>query len=339
MTIKNILITSILLTSSSTAIAELFVSPISKNYKEASISFGKSDVDYDAGNLERTFISGSYSLPQSDKLNLFAFGQFGFDVEDGDGFIFGGGAKGPLAFSSGTNINLHWYSQFAYLSEDYGTENNVSQKGSGYEILLGLVSVHSLDSNLTVWGGLEIIPLSDLEVEVVGTFTGREEFNLADVQLGKAIPSTGTVEFERDDMLGLRLGAEYGSLSFSLSLMNETTVMIGYRKPLGSVIKSTRYRPKNKISAQPEKVYRSPPQPAPVSVSSPTPLANEQPYFTGSPVLQAQQALSSMGYDPGPIDGVMGARTQSALKKLQQDQGLPVTGTLDSSTRAALGIE
>src|SRR5918999_821988 len=31
-------------------------------------------------------------------------------------------------------------------------------------------------------------------------------------------------------------------------------------------------------------------------------------------VKQAQQALKEKGYDPGPIDGVMGARTQEAIK-------------------------
>jgi peptidoglycan hydrolase-like protein with peptidoglycan-binding domain len=54
-------------------------------------------------------------------------------------------------------------------------------------------------------------------------------------------------------------------------------------------------------------------------------------------VTRAQEALKQAGHDPGPIDGVVGARTTAALRAYQQAQGLRPTGQLDDETRATLG--
>jgi len=56
-------------------------------------------------------------------------------------------------------------------------------------------------------------------------------------------------------------------------------------------------------------------------------------------VKQVQEKLSAQGYDPGPVDGKMGPRTQQALKKLQEDRSLSTSGQLDQQTLATLGIE
>jgi peptidoglycan hydrolase-like protein with peptidoglycan-binding domain len=56
-------------------------------------------------------------------------------------------------------------------------------------------------------------------------------------------------------------------------------------------------------------------------------------------VKAAQQALKEKGYDPGTIDGVMGPKTQAALKDFQKAQGLQETGRLDGETMAKLGVE
>ncbi len=52
-----------------------------------------------------------------------------------------------------------------------------------------------------------------------------------------------------------------------------------------------------------------------------------------------QQALKGKGYDPGPIDGLMGPNTTQALKSFQKAEGLKDTGRLDMDTRQKLGIE
>jgi peptidoglycan hydrolase-like protein with peptidoglycan-binding domain len=51
---------------------------------------------------------------------------------------------------------------------------------------------------------------------------------------------------------------------------------------------------------------------------------------------QAQERLRDLGLDPGPIDGVLGPRTRSALRQYQAQHGLPVTAVLDDATRTAL---
>jgi peptidoglycan hydrolase-like protein with peptidoglycan-binding domain len=56
----------------------------------------------------------------------------------------------------------------------------------------------------------------------------------------------------------------------------------------------------------------------------------------GRDIRAAQQALQEKGFDPGPADGVMGAKTTAAVKEFQQKNNLTVTGTLDADTRDRL---
>jgi hypothetical protein len=50
-----------------------------------------------------------------------------------------------------------------------------------------------------------------------------------------------------------------------------------------------------------------------------------------------QEALTALGYDPGPVDGVWGPRTQAAVQKFESDQGLAESdGQVGPETRAAL---
>ncbi|MGH6718043.1 MAG: peptidoglycan-binding protein [Alphaproteobacteria bacterium] len=44
-----------------------------------------------------------------------------------------------------------------------------------------------------------------------------------------------------------------------------------------------------------------------------------------------QQALSAGGYRPGPIDGVAGPRTTTAIRRYQGEHGLPVTGIVSQA--------
>lgn len=56
-------------------------------------------------------------------------------------------------------------------------------------------------------------------------------------------------------------------------------------------------------------------------------------------VKTVQQALKDKGHDPGPIDGVMGAKTKEALKEFQTASNLKPTGTLNSQTAEKLGVQ
>jgi peptidoglycan hydrolase-like protein with peptidoglycan-binding domain len=56
-------------------------------------------------------------------------------------------------------------------------------------------------------------------------------------------------------------------------------------------------------------------------------------------VREAQQTLRELGYKPGPVDGVVGPRTKSALAQYQRAERIKVTGQLDSETMARLDIQ
>jgi lipid-binding SYLF domain-containing protein len=53
-------------------------------------------------------------------------------------------------------------------------------------------------------------------------------------------------------------------------------------------------------------------------------------------VRQTQTALKRAGFDPGPIDGIMGPMTKTALRIYQSHHGLQVTGTINAETENAL---
>jgi peptidoglycan hydrolase-like protein with peptidoglycan-binding domain len=55
-------------------------------------------------------------------------------------------------------------------------------------------------------------------------------------------------------------------------------------------------------------------------------------------VREAQRALEDLGYPVGPVDGIVGPRTRSALLRYQEAEGLPITGRLDSETMVRLDI-
>lgn len=56
-------------------------------------------------------------------------------------------------------------------------------------------------------------------------------------------------------------------------------------------------------------------------------------------VKKIQEALKEKGHDPGPADGVLGPKTQQALKEFQSASGLKATGRIDAQTAQALGVE
>lgn len=53
-------------------------------------------------------------------------------------------------------------------------------------------------------------------------------------------------------------------------------------------------------------------------------------------VRTAQLYLSFRGFDPGPVDGMMGLRTRQAIAAFQKSRGLPATGAVDPALVSAL---
>ena len=65
------------------------------------------------------------------------------------------------------------------------------------------------------------------------------------------------------------------------------------------------------------RAYYGPPPPPPPPGSGPGPH---------NLVFDTQASLANLGYDPGPVDGVMGQRTAEAISQYQYTNRLPVTG-------------
>lgn len=55
-------------------------------------------------------------------------------------------------------------------------------------------------------------------------------------------------------------------------------------------------------------------------------------------VRSVQQTLSECGFGPGPIDGLMGPMTRSAIRDFQTANDLAVTGAIDEPLLIALGL-
>ena len=59
----------------------------------------------------------------------------------------------------------------------------------------------------------------------------------------------------------------------------------------------------------------------------------------GQIVYQIQIKLKNLGYNPGPLDGIWGKKTEEAVKAFQRDNGLAATGKIDRRTKAKLDLE
>jgi peptidoglycan hydrolase-like protein with peptidoglycan-binding domain len=55
-------------------------------------------------------------------------------------------------------------------------------------------------------------------------------------------------------------------------------------------------------------------------------------------IKKVQQSLTDKGYDVGPVDGVLGARTRAGIRQFQAAEKLKVTGRLDADTAGKLGV-
>lgn len=57
---------------------------------------------------------------------------------------------------------------------------------------------------------------------------------------------------------------------------------------------------------------------------------------SGVSVVEVQQLLTALGYDPGATDGQIGGRTRTAIAQFQRDRGLPANGEIDGVLMIAL---
>ncbi len=83
------------------------------------------------------------------------------------------------------------------------------------------------------------------------------------------------------------------------------------------------------------------PKPGPAPIPAPAPHKAVCPELRkgsrGAAVTRLQNLLQSQGFNPGPIDGIFGVRTENAVKALQSQKGLSVTGVVTVQVWVALG--
>jgi GH24 family phage-related lysozyme (muramidase) len=88
-------------------------------------------------------------------------------------------------------------------------------------------------------------------------------------------------------------------------------------------------------------LFATPPSDAP-AVTPDTPSTAEVILKEGSrgeAVTLLQQKLQTAGFNPGPVDGVFGARTASAVQDFQQSRGLTADGIVGPQTWRALDVQ
>ncbi|MCB0323575.1 MAG: hypothetical protein KDD69_08375, partial [Bdellovibrionales bacterium] len=143
--------------------------------------------DIGNGDIERTIIGAGFGYGLTPVVDL--YGELGYIAEaeledvddDDDGFLFGGGFRGIVYHQS--QFSLHGRGGFRFITEDYGDDAD----GDLTEVELGLVARYAVNRQLGIYGGLDLVPFSDGDIDVSGG---------------------GSADIERDDLLGVRLGIE-----------------------------------------------------------------------------------------------------------------------------------
>jgi hypothetical protein len=153
-------------------------------------------------------------------------------------------------------------------------------------------------------------------------------------------------------LFGLPLGAVTGFYMGDRWASNERTRAVhiqGQEREMGRLRRENRRLRRDEEMPEPEARLSRPQraEPAPPSLrpgAGPQGAPEERPQngatqARGSAqVRQAQKTLNEMGFQAGDVDGVLGPRTEAALKTFQHARGLEVTGRMNQETLAALQI-
>lgn len=188
----------------------------------------------DSGEVERTVLGGYGARGISDRVDFFCglgyiasaeVDAVGAD-EDGTGFMAAVGLRSR--FDTMTAMNVSAYGQLHHINETYGTYNvshlqyyngrlysasssEADYEGAITELLLGICGRCELDE-MNVYGTLEVIPLSNAELDTAFT----------------------SYDAERDSLITLRVGMDMnvgdGVLRGEIGLVGEETFTIAYGK-------------------------------------------------------------------------------------------------------------
>ena len=197
---------------------------------EVGIAGGMSTVEYDVDDLgdneiERSAVAVNAAYGLTPMIDLCGALAYLVDVEpegwhdSGDGLAIAGGLRAcvmerdPLA--------VYAYGQILYLTEDFGEgwiedggfAVRVDGENTLMELTIGALCTYPLMDAVTVYAGAEVVAMSEGEVEL------------------DAGAMSADYDHERNDVLGVKLGARYDLQSYwlraELGLINEETILLG----------------------------------------------------------------------------------------------------------------
>jgi hypothetical protein len=178
--------------------------------------FASSDVDMEVENnidadIERKILGAIFEHGIADSMAIFAHIGLSTDVEigraDGDGFTLGVGAK--YRFYHEDRVKIIGYGAFNRFDDDV-EYLNIESEVTLNELHMGGVGVYEINPSVEAYGGLEIVPYSNGEVDSEG--------------------SAIDYDIERDDLVSLKLGANVYVKGFVLrpefTLLSEQTLAL-----------------------------------------------------------------------------------------------------------------
>lgn len=218
-----------------TAAGQLIVNPSTraeagKFEAGGAASFGR--VEYDAGYVERKCVGGYGAYGITDWIDAYGSLGFSFDAEpenwseSGHGYILAAGARAKVWQMDDLSALL--YGQIQHLKETYdaigvsalGVDGDL--EGKITELIFGALLRYDLNDAFSFYGGVELIPWSDGEIEgsTEVEIPGLPDFGFSDAD-----------EVERDVPVTLRAGANYDFgqvwVRGEVALVSETAVTVG----------------------------------------------------------------------------------------------------------------
>jgi len=238
LTLATILLVSLALSSSAQMIADPS-SQAEAGVIEAGGAACISTVEYEDGEIERKVVGAYGAYGVNDLFDVYGTLGFILDAEPEDwgdsdtGFLVAAGVRGYLL--SFEEIDIRGYAQLQHIKEEYGSASasvpgasgSVSGEGEITELILGAVAEYGFTDALTAYGGVELIPYSDGEIEVSGSAEIDLGLGFGGIETG----SSDSGDIERDSLIGVRGGVTYDLGGFWLrgevAVLSETTFLIG----------------------------------------------------------------------------------------------------------------
>lgn len=176
--------------SAQVLVAPQVVAPEGRLDVDAVLSLSEIEYDFDRGGdgeVERSILGAALGYGLGPNLNL--YGELGYILEaelehsddDGDGVLLGGGVRGQLYQQN--KFTLNGFGGLRLIFEDYGD----GADGELLEIPLGLLGRYAVHRDFGLYGGVDVVPISEGELDVPG----------------------GDRDFDRDNPLGLRFGVDF----------------------------------------------------------------------------------------------------------------------------------